>query len=298
VTWFLLLALAAGADSARGPAPQVGPPAVVRADTTARPDSVAPASAAAAAPADTSVRIPGAGFRLGWTPERTAALGAFRLASSTADSTTREGDCRWFGGNASARLTYRDGHLTRAVLMLDKPPPYLVSYALDEMRRAGYRRTAAEQTDKSQTSEWLGRARAWFAITDARMTGNFSTLAIIEPSAPAGADTLDFTQAGGPVDTLPPPVFSFRPPNPDRPPGAVQNGVFGRVMVGALVDTTGAVAAVRIARGISELNDAALAWARQVRYQPYVFMNRPAWFRIGVSVAFTGTHGAPGSGAH
>jgi len=296
VTWFLLLALAAGADSARVP-PQVGPPPAVRADTIARADSVATASAAAAAPADTSARIPGAAFRLGWTPDRTAALGAFRLASSVADSAIREGDCRWFGNNASARLTYRDGHLTRAVLMLEKPPPYLVSYALDEMRRAGYRRTAAEETAKSQTSEWLGRTRASFAITDARMTGNFSTLAISEPSGPAlaGADTLDFTQAGGPVDTLPPPVFAFRPPSPDRPPVAVQAGVFGRVMVGALVDTSGAVAAVHIARGISELNDAALAWARQVRYQPYVFMSRPAWFRIGVSVAFTASHG---SGAH
>ena len=282
MTWLLLwIALAAGADSLATPA--------------ATPSASAPATPAA--PADTSARIPGSSFKLGWSADRAATLGSFRLVSNAADSVAREGDCRWFGNSASARLTYRDGRLTRAVLSLDQPPPYLVSYALDEMRRGGYRRTAFDSAGGSQTTQWVGRARATLVASRTKLTGNFSTFEVFVPAAPAASDTIDFTQVANMVDTLPPPQFASRPPNPDRPPGAVQAGVFGRVMVGALVDTSGTVAAVHIDRGISELNDAALAWARTVRYQPYVYQGRPTWFRIGVSVSFSGSRGTSG-GAH
>jgi TonB family protein len=285
----LMIALAAGsgADSLA----TVASPAPASAPANAAPTS---ASAAPAAPADTSARIPGAAFKLGWSADRAATLGSFRMVSSSADSVAREGDCRWFGNSASARLTYRDGRLTRAVLTLDQPPPYLVSYAIDEMRRAGYRRTSLDSIGGAQASVWVGRARATLSVNRTKMTGNFSTFEVFVPTTPAGSDTIDFTQVVNMVDTLPPPQFASRPPSPDRPPGAVQAGVFGRVMVGALVDTSGAVAAVRIDRGISELNDAALAWAQQVRYRPYVYQGRPTWFRIGVSVSFSGSRGTSG----
>ena len=284
----MALAASPSADSAR----TVVPPAAdsARAVTGAAPPS---------APADTSARVPGSAFRLGWTGERASTLGAFPVVTSSPDSVVRHGDCRWFGAEATARLTLREGRLTRVELTLEKPAPHVTSYVLDEMRREGYHRLSSSDEGKSQKSEWLGRTRASLAISDASLVGNFGTIVrdtgILAVAKPAAGDTLDFTQPSTATDTLPPPRFAFRPPNPERPAAAVQAGVFGRVMMEALVDPTGAIAALKITRGIAELDDAALGWAWQVHYVPYFSHGRATWFRIAISVPFAAQRPGPGA---
>jgi TonB family protein len=73
----------------------------------------------------------------------------------------------------------------------------------------------------------------------------------------------------------------------ERPAMARENGVFGRVLVDALVDTAGRVVATRIARGSPMLDSTARECARHYRYAPYVQRGRPSPFWITIVVRFT-----------
>jgi TonB family protein len=96
---------------------------------------------------------------------------------------------------------------------------------------------------------------------------------------------IDFTAPRS--DSLAAPRIRAMPPPPVRPRIAVDAGLFGRVQVRAHVDTTGRVVYADIARGIPEFNSAALAWAADVRYEPYRVNGHVAPIVVLIPVVFT-----------
>lgn len=286
------------------------------------------------APGDTLTRVPGSPLRLGWTQERTSALGPFAQRSANEGVTVRRGDVRWFGTTAQATLTYRDGRLAAVRLESAKPTPALLSYAPDELRRAGYRRVSHVIDPGTDRSEWIGpgtitltaSATSLIAEVKPRGAAAASVAASAPPSPPASAAStsppaggpgapppsatpgtgtlvaseagagagevpagalpgeIDFTATG--TDSLPAPRVVATPPPPVRPRIAVDAGLFGRVQVRARIDTTGRVVHAEIARGIAEFNSAALAWAADVRYEPYRVNGRPVPVVVTIPVVF------------
>ncbi len=312
------------------------------------------ASTDGAVPGDTLTRVPGSPLRLGWTHERTSALGTFQEQGGTTDVTTRRGEVRWFGTTSQATLTYRADRLAAVRLECVKPTPALLSYVPDELRRAGYRRVSHEIASGNDRSEWSGPSRiiltasasslvaevsarsapaaesvaalpgpaaagtaaasaagTMAGATSAGATSAGATSAgatsagatsagatsagastsgatpAVEPPAGALAGEIDFTTPR--ADSLPAPRVLATPPPPVRPRIAVDAGVFGRVQVRARVDTTGRVVHAEIARGISEFNSAALAWAADVRYEPYRVAGRLAPIVVLIPVVFART---------
>ncbi|HEY6865936.1 MAG TPA: energy transducer TonB, partial [Candidatus Eisenbacteria bacterium] len=72
-----------------------------------------------------------------------------------------------------------------------------------------------------------------------------------------------------------------------RPPLAQENGVFGRVMIDALVDLEGRVVATRVTHGVPMLDSAAVDCARHYRFAPYLVGGRPSPFWVAIPVRFT-----------
>ena len=73
----------------------------------------------------------------------------------------------------------------------------------------------------------------------------------------------------------------------DYPAAAREAGVQGVVRVLALVDTTGAVVEAHIVRSIAELDAAALAQVRGIRFEPVVRDGVPHRFWVRVPVRYT-----------
>ncbi len=239
-----------------------------------------------AAPTDTLVRIPGSAFRLGWTHERAAALGTFTERGTTGDVTVRRGDVRWFGTTAPATLTYRAGRLAEVRIECDAVSPRMAGYVPDELRREGYRCVLEDRP--AGVTEWSGPARVTLTTSPPRLIAEFrarepAPAAPPEIAPPAEPVALDLTAPG---DSLPPPRIAATPGDPVRPRLAIDAGVFGRVHVRARVDTTGRVVHAEVARGIAELNQAAIGWASQVRFDPYRVGGRAVPFLVIIPVAF------------
>lgn len=298
------------------------PPNDYGATLPSRPPQAAPP--AADVPGDTLTRVPGTQLRLGWTHERASALGAFQQQGEEGDVTTRHGDVRWFGTTSQATLTYRAGRLCTVRLECAKPTPALLSYAPDELRRAGYRCVRHEVASGNDRTEWSGPSRILLTASasslvaevsprGAAAVGPAAVKASPDSSAPAAASATGAAAAspagaaaagGEPVpgrlageidfttpraDSLPAPRVVSTPPPPVRPRIAIDAGLFGRVQVRARVDTTGHVVHAEIARGITEFNSAALAWAADVRYEPYRVAGRLAPVVVLIPVVFTRT---------
>ena len=290
------------------------PPNDYGATLPSRPPQAAPI--AAGVPGDTLTRVPGSPLRLGWTHERTSALGAFQQQAGTGDVTTRQGDVRWFGTTSQVTLTYRADRLCAVRLECAKPTPALLSYVPDELRRAGYRCVSHEIASGNDRSEWSGPSQIVLTASTGSLVAEVSArgVAAVEPpaanavpdsgatvaasaagAAPAADETapgalageIDFTTPRG--DSLPAPRVLSTPPPPVRPRIAIDAGLFGRVQVRARVDTTGRVVHAEIARGIAEFNSAALAWAADVRYEPYRVHGRLAPVVVLIPVVFTRT---------
>jgi len=357
----LILALAtvlATATPAAPPAPaSAAPPAAASGFGATigspRRDFPRPVEATAAAPRDTSIRVPGSSLRLGWSHERTSVLGSFKEESNAGETAVRRGNVRWFGATAQATLTYRAGRLAVVRLQCTEATPALASYVPDELRREGYRRVSDVIESGAETTEWLGPGRVTLsasgksliasvasretvraeAATPGAASANDSTPAsaatgtntpvgtatpgagsiaatptkvspVATPRAttsaahtdslPVGAlpGEIDFTAASR-KDSLPPPRIASTPPPPVRPRIAVDAGVFGRVLVRARVDTSGRVVHAEIARGIAEFNSAALAWASDVRFDPYLVNGRPAPVVVTIPVVFARMDSTP-----
>jgi TonB family protein len=102
-------------------------------------------------------------------------------------------------------------------------------------------------------------------------------------SSPALPETLRFT--GGAADSLPAPV-AIDTCRAERPERARANGVFGRVGVAVLVDTTGVVIDAVITRSVPLLDAAALACAKRYHFEPYRHRGRLARAWVPLSVRF------------
>jgi len=102
--------------------------------------------------------------------------------------------------------------------------------------------------------------------------------------APAPPETLRLAALGTP-DTLAPARVrdSCRAERPER---ARANGVFGRVGVAVLVDTSGVVLNAVITRSVPVLDPAALECARRYRFEPYRHRGRPARVWVPLSIRF------------
>jgi TonB family protein len=254
--------------------------------------------ARATAPPDTSVRVPGTVLRFGTTKaevERKVRV-ALPAAGAGHAGDPRTYALHFFGLDGTANLTFEGGVLTGASITIDSPTPYDVDYVEDQIARLGYRRSCAARDGLDRRCEWTGRTHISL-ITSAQ-----NIVAAIEPLPPpagtapahalpapalsafAPAETLRFGATG--PDSLPAPV-RLDSCRAERPAIARENGVFGRVLVDALVDTAGRVAATRIARGSPMLDSTALACARRYRYAPYRHRGRPSPFWITIVVRFT-----------
>jgi protein TonB len=75
--------------------------------------------------------------------------------------------------------------------------------------------------------------------------------------------------------------------NPVYPPVAQSAQIEGSVVLEATVDKSGGVRAVRVVRGHSILDDAAIAAVKQWRYQPLMLNGEPMEFVLTVTVNFS-----------
>lgn len=145
--------------------------------------------------------------------------------------------------------------------------------------------------DSAQSGRATGAAAPPVAATLTSPGATPATTAAAGTSAPptgrasAVASEIDFTNPGR-ADSLPAPRVASTPSPPVRPQIAVDAGVYGRVLVRAHVDTAGRVVHAEISRGIAEFNSAALAWASDVRFDPYVVQGAPAPVVVTIPVVF------------
>lgn len=281
------------------------PPAAGAQDSPAPPDSagLAPApsdSAGAAAEeappdsvgraaADTSVRVTGAPFRFGGTPEMAQRHGEFATARRAGRDVVRSLAGSWFGIPGEYALAFRDGRLRRVEFTAGRPSARALDYAADQLRSSGFRRVCGPPTTAGATvCDWTGRTRVRLETSPVRL------FAVIEPppaprprtAPPAVAivpHTFILARAAAAALPAPEPVAS---PPPDYPAAARADGLQGNVWVRALVDTSGAVLRAAVTRGIPELDTAAVAAARRWRFRPYLWNGAPARFEVEFPVRF------------
>ena len=250
--------------------------------------------------ADTSLRVPGAWMRFGASEEQVLARGPFVVVPTRGQrgTVTRRGDCRWFGVETEATLTFREGRLARVRFAAKDPAPHAVDYVEDQLTRLGYRR-------QCEVRDFTVRNCDWFGSTHVRLLIQLRSLtAEVEPSR--GASALRRPRAlaaaretaavlpqllslapGAPPGLLPAPHLLSTPEGPGYPVAAREAGVQGRVRVRALVDTSGLVIATELIRSIPELDSAAVAFVRKLQFVPYLSGGRPVRFRVEVPVTFT-----------
>lgn len=259
----------------------------------------------AATPPDSTVRVPGTVLRFGMTMAEVERK--IRIVTPPAGAPPATGDriyaLRFFGLDGTASLMSQDGVLSQATITVESPTPHDVDYVEDQLAGLGYHRFCAQRDGLDRRCEWTGRTHI------SLLTSAHTIVAMIEPlapppapphpapaAAPAHASPVAARAAAAPAETL-----RFGASGPDslaapvrldscrveRPAMARENGVFGRVLVDALVDTAGRVVATRIARGSPMLDSTARECARHYRYAPYVRGGRPSPFWITIVVRFT-----------
>lgn len=275
-----------------------------------------------AVPADTTTRIPGTSLRFGLPVARVSALGGFTAVASPegAGTLALHGTMRCFGLDAGATLIFRDGVLARAQFAADSVSEAAGAYVEDQLMREGYRRACTRYEPGAHVCDWEARATMHVEILGAALKADArapvapaeAPAAIAHAMPAAGATPTHATTpepAAGPKPA-PPPAARPRAATPDtvwlttpatdtlprpvvldscraqRPAKARAAGVYGRVRVLVLVDTTGAVIATRVAKGVPLLDTAALACARRWRFQPYVVGGRAVRVWVPIAIGF------------
>ena len=256
---------------------------------------------AAAAPADTALRVPGTSLRFGLSDSLASARG-FAPAAGGA----RRGDCRFFGLVSKAALGFAGGRLARAEFSVPEASPYEIAYIEDQLAAMGYKRRCERSGPGQSVCDWTGRARVRLQVKGADLTATVvpaaaDTLVEGEPRATGGGDR-PVPPGAGPVPMLP---ETLAVPLPNRaspyaparvagearapvyPEAALRAGIQGRVWVIALVDTSGEVLETNVTHGIAELNDAALEAVRHWRFEPRLLQGRACRFRVLVPIPFT-----------
>lgn len=261
--------------------------------------SLLAAALAVSAIQDTTSALPGTPLRFGMETSRLGAAQGFQPApgGQAPDRQQRVGAMRFFGIDATATLSFLDRRLVEAEFVIENASPRQIAYIDDDLRRRGYRRGCAILERERSRCTWTGATRVELAREGARITATIRPLTREERRAPA-ADAPAIAAAGArdsvagmPMhpDTLSlPPGWTEedflieRAPAPEYPAAAREAGVQGVVRLLARVDTSGAVTEVRIVRGIPELDSAAVATARGMRFRPFVHEGRRVggWVRL------------------
>ncbi len=295
----------------------VAPPAtgiaVPKAATAAAAPSAAPGVTAAsdaagghasAAPADTATRVPGSWMRIGYTHDQVLARASFPLKEGQTPRgvVVRRGSVAWFGLPSEATLHFREDRLESVEFLVEDAAPHWADYLHDQLRLAGYRARCERDEPGLRICDWLGASLVRLELRERRL---LATISAAEP-APEARIAGPGSPPSARRDTVPlfPQVFVLgraAPPGapaapaladstplvaPAYPPAAREAGVQGRVWVRALVDTNGAVEATEIARGIPELDSAAVAVVLRCRFRPYEPAGAAVRFRIEIPVIF------------
>ena len=278
----------------------------------ATPDSLAPAGAPASAessPAkagagtpEAGVRVPGTWMRLGQTPEQMLARAQFQAAAGPRGQPVQKGEVAWFGIPSVATLHFHDDRLDVVEFLVEDAAPYWTDYVRDQLRLAGYRPWCRTDEPGLAICEWRGATLVNLEVRDRRLHARVTaagpataTHLVQRPGrTPARRDTVPVHPQvfvlgrAAPAGVSASPVLADSTPlvSPALPPAASEAGVQGRVWVRALVDTSGAVERATIARGIAELDSAAVAVARRCRFQPFAPEGVRVRFQIEIPVLF------------
>ncbi len=273
---------------------------------------------AALPPAQALPRIPGTTLRLGLS-DSAAALRGF----SALEGGARKGTCRFFGLQSEASLTFAEQRLARATFSVDEASTYETAYVQDQLTAMGYKRRCAKLQPGSSQCDWLGPVLVHLLVVGTKLSATVerapaettavqappAALARVAPSPPrpdTGAALSPDTSRAAPAtprpvplapDTLAVPLPGRASPYPAAevsrrgqctyPEAARRSGIQGRVWVLATVDTSGRVLEAQVARGIAELNAAALCSARLWHFAPRTWQGQPCRYRVLVPITFT-----------
>jgi len=249
---------------------------------------------------DTTSALPGTALRFGMESSRFGAAQGFQPTSRQlpADRLERSGPMRFFGIDAEATLSFLERRLVQADFVIAKASPRQIAYIDDDLARRGYHRGCIVlERDRSQCT-WLGPTRIELSRSGARITAVIRPRTREAPPAPLGEpaagvadtspvmpmhpDTLVMPPGWEPVDFLVGPA-----PTAGYPRAARDAGVQGVVRMLARVDTSGTVVDVKILRSIPELDSAAVATLRGMRFRPFMYEGRRVGGWVRVPVTFT-----------
>jgi len=270
-------------------------------DTLAPRDTLAASAGPGPAAADTSLRVPGAWLRFGASQEQVLARGPFVVVPTLGQRNlvTRRGDCRWFGVEVEASLSFREGRLARVRFAAKDLAPHALDYVEDQLTRLGYRRQCERRDLAVRNCEWSGATHVRLQMQPRSLSAD------IEPPrlAPVAARPRAVAAPRETVAVLPeilslapgaafgplpaPHLLSAPEIRPRYPQAALDAGVQGRVRVRALVDTSGLVIATELIRSIPELDSAAVGIVREYQFVPYLSGGRRIRFRVDCPVTFT-----------
>ncbi len=253
------------------------------------------------APADTGVRVPGTALRFG-LPRAAVEARGFR-EPAPGDPAARTGSCRFFGLDAEAVLTFEDDRLALARVEVKDAAGYQVSYVEDQLARLGYRRRCTVRRPQQSVCDWLGKAKVHLEVIGGQLKATAEPLPPPLAAAavsPAVRDSAVGIPVADPVPVSPETLAVAEGPLQLRyasarvlerapvgyPEAARKAGVQGRVWVHALVGPEGDVLEAHVARGIPELNEAALHAVRRWRFAPPTWNGRPCRTWVVIPVTF------------
>jgi TonB family protein len=241
-------------------------------------------------------------MRIGQTQEQMLARAQFEAAPAPRGQAVHKGEIAWFGIPTAVTLHFLDDRLDRAEFTVEDAAPYQSDYVQDQLRLMGFRRWCEKDDPGYKVCEWRGATLVRLEIRDRRLYARITAAgsAPATPAAPpprhtpARRDTVPVhpqvfvlgraAPAGVPAS----PVLADSTPlvSPALPPAAREAGVQGRVWVRALVDTSGAIVTGEIARGIAELDSAAVEVVRRCRFRPFAPEGVPVRFSVEIPVLF------------
>lgn len=256
---------------------------------------------AVSAIADTTSPLPGTALRFGMESSRFGAAQGFQPAPGTPapERQERAGTLRFFGIDAAVTLKFLDRRLAEAEFVIENASPQQTAYIEDDLVRRGYRRGCRLRERERSRCTWTGATRIEIAREGARITAIVRPLTREERDAAHGRDpgAARRAVAAAPADTMPilPGVLvgdSVKAHTEahgyaEYPEAARRAGVQGVVRIHALVDTTGRVVDLRVARSIAELDSAAVAAIGGFRFRPFERDGRRVGAWVEIPVRFT-----------
>jgi TonB family protein len=268
--------------------------------------STPPDSGAAPAAADTSVRVTGTSLRFGLALDDVDRRGAFHAAQSPEPGTVaRAGRMRFFGVDSDALLVFERGRLATARFSSDAVSPAGSDYIEDQLTRMGFQRRCS-LTGDVHSCDWSGRTDVHLQIGAGTLRAEVRP-ALDEPTpatshrappphvVPIAAPVAAQVDSGA---TAPPDTIAFVHPgtapavldscSAERPAAAREAGIYGRVAVQALVDTSGTVIAAHVTRSVPMLDEAALECARRWRFAPFRVGGRALPYHVAMTIRFAG----------